>query len=151
MFHFCYLENCTVKSVSSWHHGWMVVNSANRKLVISFLSDRFEDFTRDLLKYIVFEMILYLRIHVIFWMITESSSCVLISAFPNNVTSVLDGDLPTEVAPARACAVSDGCSNNAVRCSCVNFWLLLLQTEQASASCREGKNNQSVCGECSVD
>lgn len=38
----------------------------NGKLVISFLSDQFEDFTRGLLKYIVFEMILYLRIHVIF-------------------------------------------------------------------------------------
>lgn len=40
-------------------------------------------------------------------MITESSSYVLISAFPNNVTSVLDGDFPTDVAPARACTLSD--------------------------------------------
>lgn len=53
-------------------------------------------------------------------MITESSSYVLISAFPNNVTSVLDGDLPAEVAPVRACTVSDSCSNIAVRCRCVS-------------------------------
>ncbi len=35
--------------------------------------------------------------------------------FKNNVTSVFDGDLPAEDAPARACTVWDGCSNNAVR------------------------------------
>lgn len=74
----------------------------------------------------------------------ESSSYVLISAFPNNVTSVLDGDLPTEGGPARACAAPDSCSNIAVRCGwCVSWWL--------SASCRKGINNQSVCGECTVD
>lgn len=88
-------------------------------------------------------MILYLRIRVIFWMITESSSYVLISAFPNNVTSVLDGDLPTEGGPARACTVLDSCSNIAVRCGCVSWWL--------SASCRKGITNQSVCGERTVD
>ncbi len=35
--------------------------------------------------------------------------------FKNNVTSVFDGDLPAEDAPARACTVWGGCSNNAVR------------------------------------
>lgn len=84
-------------------------------------------------------------------MITESSSYVLISAFPNNVTSVLDGDLPTEAAPARACVVSDSCSNNAVRCGCVSSRLLLLQTEQLSHAEREKKTNQSVYGERTVD
>lgn len=92
-------------------------------------------------------MILYLRVHVIFWMIvTESSSYVLINVFPNNVTSVLDGDLPTEVAPpVRACTVSDSCSNNAARRRFVSSRLLLLQTDQLSASCRKGKKNQPKC------
>lgn len=35
-------------------------------------------------------------------MIVESSLYVLINVFPNNVTSALDGDLPTEAAPVRA-------------------------------------------------
>ena len=79
-------------------------------------------------------------------MITESSSYVLISAFPNNVTSVLDGDLPTEAAPARACVVSDSCSNNAVRCGRVSSRLLLLQTEQLSHSERGKKQPKCMWG-----
>lgn len=96
-------------------------------------------------------MILYLRICIIFWKIVKSSSYVLTNVFPNKVTSVLDGDLPAEVAPVRACTVPDSCSNNAVRCRFVGSWLLLLQTEQLSASCRKGKNNQSVYGGCTVE
>lgn len=70
-------------------------------------------------------MILYLKIRYI---LNENGELIirLINIFPNDVTSALDGDLPIEVAPARACTVSDSCSNNAVRCRFVSSWLLLL-------------------------
>lgn len=40
--------------------------NSGEEIVISFLSDQFKYFIRDILKHIVFEMILYFRIHVIF-------------------------------------------------------------------------------------
>ena len=91
-------------------------------------------------------MILYLRIRIIFWMITESSSYVLVNIFSNNSTSVRDGDSPVEVAPLRPVQ-----SRTAV--AIMQWGVDLLDNgcccfRQLSPSCRMGKNNQSVNGEC---
>lgn len=67
-------------------------------------------------------MILYLRIHSIFWMITESSLYALITIFPHSVTSVLDSDSSAEAQTAVAITRK--------KHGFVGSWLLLLQTEQ---------------------